>query len=186
MLPIPLLAAVISPKNDDAVTADTILNDVGRIENAQNELSIHLSPGDRAPEQRITVQNLCFLKKVMSHEPCHGLIAFMKEDGETIEIGDRIGRSFDRHRSDQGPKSVLPQVHSPRSISACGTVAWPRSIAAHGRSSSTSAESSIAGGTSSATRSETLTPCSAAGVFNTEAVALSTSMDSVFSLIIKE
>jgi hypothetical protein len=109
----------------------------------------------------------------------------MQKCGKTIEVGDRIGRPVDPHFSDQGLNSGVPHVRSQRSTLSCATVCPPFSTAAQRRSNSAIASSSIASGTSSATSYEALTPRSAAHVLRTDAASLSTSMDSVLTVICK-
>src|SRR2546428_9401026 len=105
----------------------------------------------------------------------------LQESRKSIEVGERVVRPFDSHRSRQDRKADVPHVRSQRTTSALGTVARPSSTAFQRRSNSAILPDSTETGslsklTSSATNCETLIPRSDASVLSAAAVVSSTSI----------
>src|SRR6185437_4332837 len=185
LLAVARLAPVENAQDDDAIVLDTILKNIGRIQDAQHDLTVMFISGNRMPKSRIFAQHARLLDEIVADHLGHCRETVVKEARKSIEVRDRVTRPLDPHRSDHGRNWGVPHVWSQCSTSACGTVPNPPATAAQRRSSSASAASLTASGTSLAIRSETLTPRSAARVFNSAAVALSSSMDSVRLPILK-
>src|ERR1043166_3356770 len=97
-----LLAPVKHPQLDEALSVIAILKHISRVEDAQHDLAIFIAPSDRTPEVRMMRQDLRLLDDLARHDPGKRGMMLMQEGGEAIEVGERVVRPFERHRSCHG------------------------------------------------------------------------------------
>jgi len=107
---IPCFPAMKDAQDHQSVSQQTILNDVGRVEHAHDDLAAIPMGGQRASEFRPLDQQVHLSRDLSPDNLRHCREAALQKTSETIEIGDCVSRPFDVHRLDQGLKSGVPQV----------------------------------------------------------------------------
>lgn len=105
-------------ENDDPLAVDTILENIGSVENLKNDLPRLTSANNRMPKERIAGEQSRFCNDFTGDYAGERGKPLVQESREAVEVGKSICRPFDFHRSDQGRKSGVPQVFSQRSTSA--------------------------------------------------------------------
>ena len=101
------------------------MQDVRRIECVQHKLT-ELRSAFKGPANVGVVQDqLAGIDQRLSDRAGILRIAVMKKCSEAFQVGEGIGRPFQRHRSRQDRNEGVPQVFSQRTTSWCATVSPP-------------------------------------------------------------
>jgi hypothetical protein len=174
-------AGVKYSQDHDVIAGVAILEDVDTSEHLQHNLSVLFTSGDRPTELRMSGQKVRSRNDRVGDGGGELRRLSVKKEGEAIEVGEGIVRPLNVYGRGHGWNRGVPHVRSQRTTRSCGTVGFPASIFFQRRSSSAISSGSTAIGSvssvaSSETKSETLTPSSAARVCSTSAVCSSTSI----------
>ncbi len=93
--------AVQNSEHNQAPAVEPILNDVSSIQNTDYELAIFRSPLNRASKLRVIGKKLNLVHQLVGYELGQEWMLLLKETCETVEVGERILRPLDFHRSCQ-------------------------------------------------------------------------------------
>src|SRR6266581_7026897 len=135
---------------------------------------------NRASKLRVIGKKLNLVHQLVGYELGQEWMLLLKETCETVEVGERILRPLDFHRSCQDLNPGVPQVFNQRTTSSF-EMGWPAASALFQRRSSSEivsasrAKGSLSTFANSAISCETLRPFSAALAFRVSAVDSSTS-----------
>src|SRR6266481_4411834 len=97
-----------------ALAVEPILNDVSSIQNTDYELAIFRSPLNRASKLRVVGKKLNLVHQLVGYELGQEWMLLLKETCETVEVGERVVRPLDFHRSCQDLNPGVPQVFNQR------------------------------------------------------------------------
>src|SRR5712671_5493512 len=97
-----------------------------------------IAPCYRPTKLRMFLKHLCGIDDRLGHDRCQTRMLVAEESLKSIEIGKRVHRPFELHRSCHDLNAGDPHVRSHRTTAPFEMIGSPASIAAQRRSSSAS------------------------------------------------